>query len=265
MKRPLIFRLLPNKAKEILYYHFFKPIPQKWLPLFENVSLKYAPGIKMMLKPSRDFMYEAIVLLGFYERKLSNLVVTHAKRGGFMIDVGANVGYYTLIWLANNLKNYCLSLEPSPVVYKLLDENVTRNRLNERVTIRREAAGNHTGEMAFNAGDDNPNGWGHLIRAGAKDSLRVKVIRLDKLVRNDQVVDFLKVDVEGAELMVFQGCEKLLKKKAIKHIYFEQNAPGATSMGFPIDGAKKYLESFGYKVSFLWGSQSKPIADCWAE
>lgn len=265
MKRPLLFRCLPEKLRGYFYYRFFKPIPNKWLPLFENASLIYASGIEMKLEPTRDYMYESIALLGFYERHLTKLVASLARQGGFMIDVGANVGYFTLIWVANCPTNRCLALEPSLSVLRLLQENVLRNHLNDRVEVIGAAVGNNAGDLFFDPGPDEPTGWGHLVKQESKNCIRVPVVKLDDIVESEETIEFMKVDVEGAELMVFQGCEHLLRKKVIKHIYFERNTPGALSMGFAPNAAWEYLESCGYKVSFLWNGAQKAIADCWAE
>jgi hypothetical protein len=134
------------------------------------------------------------------------------------------------------------------------------------VSILAAAAGHCEGEMFFETGPEEPTGWGHLImeKKGSAGATRVPVVPLDEVIR-DQSVSFLKVDVEGAESLVFRGCERLLKRRAIQNIYFEQNGPGAASLGLPTLAARNWLVSLGYRVRLLGSNTGKDIVDCWAE
>jgi hypothetical protein len=94
----------PLWSREKLYYHLVRRLLGHGLianpaAAFSNASLEFAPTIALELKPG-DVSHEALVFCGFYELGLSRLVAKLARRGGVIVDVGANYGYYTALWLA---------------------------------------------------------------------------------------------------------------------------------------------------------------------
>jgi hypothetical protein len=60
-------------------------------------------------------------------------------------------------------------------------------------------------------------------------------------------VDFLKVDIEGADVWALMGCEDLLKKHLVKEVWYEQNKPRMRSLGIKPEQAQEFLESLGYR------------------
>jgi hypothetical protein len=83
----------------------------------------------MKLLPS-DFMHGLIAFTGVYEQKMSKHIAQMARVGGTMVDVGANFGYFSLIWAAANIANIAMAFEASPRNVKFLQDNVDSNRLS---------------------------------------------------------------------------------------------------------------------------------------
>jgi hypothetical protein len=75
------------------------------------------------------------------------------------------------------------------------------------------------------------------------------VVPLDDAI--DEEVAFLKVDVEGAEMEVLRGCERLLSERLIEQMYFEHNEVRARQLGYDDQGPVAYLRQFGYQVEQL--------------
>jgi hypothetical protein len=124
---------LPAPIKNFLFYKYLYPVKKKWYCLFDEVKLDFVPGIKMKLVPS-DVMHAHIVFTGSYEDSLSKRVCELSRKtGGLMVDVGANVGYFTLLWLGSNQNSTCLAFEPSPRNIKLLKSNLRRNSFKKDV------------------------------------------------------------------------------------------------------------------------------------
>jgi hypothetical protein len=71
------------------------------------------------------------------------------------------------------------------------------------------------------------------------------MVRLDHALP-DQTIDVLKIDVEGADTWVLQGCETLLEQKRVRHIFFEQNEARMKPLGIGRDEAVTFLRSVGY-------------------
>src|SRR5690349_11446646 len=113
MKRPLLLRALPEALKPRIFYRQYFPVPQHYASLCERAPLTFASGMEMTgLLPS-DVIGGSIAMMGFYERTLSRRIAELARNGGRMIDVGANIGYFSLIWLAGHSRNTVVAIEAS--------------------------------------------------------------------------------------------------------------------------------------------------------
>jgi FkbM family methyltransferase len=265
MKRPFFLDRLPDAVGRRLAYRFLRPVPAKYGPLYRAAEVRHAPGVHMEVPKTREYMYDGIALLGVYEPELTRRVVALARRGGRMVDVGANVGYFTLLWAAADPGNIVVALEPSPLVLPYLERNVRSNNFAGRVEIRRSAAAAGQGRARFSTVCDEATGWGRL--AGGEDRtgvLEVPTERLDSIVAGDERVSFLKIDVEGAEAAVLEGASALLMSKRIDNIYLEVNRPGARALGYSEEQALELLRAADYKVSRLSPRTRDPIEDWWA-
>ncbi len=195
-----------------------------------------------------DPMHGQIALAGFYELRLSKVIAAAAREGGFLVDVGANAGYFSLIWASLNPTNRVLAVEAAPRNLELLKKNVAANGFLPRVQVQGLAAGKQKGELTFLLGPSEQTGWGGLAPSGktGEGSIKVEVDTLDALVPENQVVDFLKIDVEGADTWVLQGCERLFREKAVRQIHFEQNKPRLRELGIGDTDAVEFLADHGY-------------------
>ncbi|HMD46417.1 MAG TPA: FkbM family methyltransferase [Acidimicrobiales bacterium] len=134
--------------------------------------------------------------------------------GDVVLDVGANSGIYTLT--AAKLvgpSGLVVSLEPNPQMLEVLDRNVRRNGL-DNVRIRGLAASDHCGEVAFFENDAKPNSFSIVPRHGTLDSFSVLSVDLDTLAGWEGLerVDFIKMDVEGAEDKAVAGAAGLIAR-----------------------------------------------------
>ncbi len=114
-----------------------------------------------------------------------------------VIDGGANMGMFTLATRRDHPGARITAFEPDPAVFAILRHNLERNGAAD-VTIVNAALGATDGDMAF-----TPDGQaGGALVAGDAGGLRVRVDRLSRYL--DEEVDFLKLNIEGAELDVLR-------------------------------------------------------------
>lgn len=245
MKKPFYFYVLPYRWQRFIFWRFYYPVKVKWYGLFEAASLSYAPTVTMKLLPS-DFMHGLTAFTGIYEKSLSKSVRRAALAGGTMIDVGANFGYFSLIWASANKRNEVIAFEASPRNYRFLKENVESNGLSGNINTYSFALGKSSGVFDFDLGPDDMTGWGGLKLTACDSSIKVPVKRLDKLLDKNIIIDFMKIDVEGADTWVLMGAEELLREKRIKEIHFEQNKLRMESINIGNDDAVNFLNSVGY-------------------
>lgn len=146
--------------------------------------------------------------LGSYEMGKRIAFEKEINAGSMVYDIGANVGYYTL--LASVLtgdQGQVVAFEPLPRNIAYLKKHVKLNRL-DNVEIFEAAVSDQAGEATFDLGASTA--MGHLSDSG---ELRVRVVSLDGLLAAGKISppDFIKLDVEGAEYHVLKGARQLLK------------------------------------------------------
>lgn len=137
-------------------------------------------------------------------REMAKLV--HA--GDVVYDIGAHVGYYSLIFsqACGEQKGKVFAFEPLPVNLKSLRVHLNANKI-KNVSILPYAASSEAGVLRF----DTAGGTGRG-RISHKGKVVINTITLDELVfeKDYPVPDFIKIDVEGAEVHVLKGASKLL-------------------------------------------------------
>jgi len=158
----------------------------------------------------------AAYVLGTFKPDLQNFLSSFVKEGSVFYDVGANVGFFSL--LAARLagpEGKVISFEPLPDNLVRLRENIERNEFHN-VQILPLALGGANEERIFQV-SERPT-WGKLKGVGSESpdkymsDIKVLVRRLDDLLSEStiQPPDFVKIDVEGAEVEVVEGARETL-------------------------------------------------------
>lgn len=245
MIKPLALHLLPLRLRQSLYYRYYHSRHAKWQHLFESAQLALSPNVSMYGLMPGDIISGNIAFNGFYELALSLEIEKLSRRGGLFVDVGANMGYFSLLWVGTNPSGHAIAYEAAPRNIKLIENNITRNHLGHRIAPVPKAAGNHDGQIAFEVGPDDQTGWGGISNETTARTIDVPLVRLDTELAGREI-EVLKIDVEGADTWVLQGCEFLLKKKRIRRIYFEQNDARMRKLGIRQNEAQTFLRDLGY-------------------
>lgn len=149
------------------------------------------------------------------------LVWRQALRGGdLFVDVGANVGTYT-IWAAE-CGAEVMALEPAADTFGLLLENIALN--GYQVTAIQAAAGGRCGAARFTVGLDAVN------RLDPDGPVETRLVTIDSVIGGRHVAG-MKVDVEGFEIDVLRGCRRALSERRIGLIQLEWNARSQLALG----------------------------------
>jgi FkbM family methyltransferase len=149
--------------------------------------------------------------------------VLHALRpGDLFIDVGANVGSYTLL-AAGGAGADCLSFEPHPGTFAHLLDNVRLNDLQSRVDARNVALGARHSSARLTADQDTTN---HILTdsPAEKSSIEIRVEPLDAFA--SRTPEVIKIDVEGFETEVLAGGERVLRSPGLTAVIMELNGAG---------------------------------------
>jgi FkbM family methyltransferase len=147
--------------------------------------------------------------LGTYESEKAKLFARHAKPGQTFYDVGANVGFYTLI--ASRLlgpTGHVVAFEPSPRNLGFLQQHLSLNHI-ANVKVLDIAVSDSEGVTKFSEGEDPK-----LSRITAVGGVTVRTTALDCLMGELPLPDIIEMDIEGAEYSALRGGEQLLRKSS---------------------------------------------------
>ncbi len=147
--------------------------------------------------------------LGFWGRSQAEVLERDLVPGSVVVDVGANIGLYTLRFARRaGPQGRVVAFEPDAENFTLLEANIAANGYANIAAVRK-AVSDRTGVSTLyrcveNRGDHmlfNPGGW-----SGAT----TEVVALDDYFAPGERVDFIKIDIQGAEVLAFRGMKRVL-------------------------------------------------------
>lgn len=155
-----------------------------------------------------------------YEKEIKKHIRSNFTRIGLFIDIGACIGEYD-IWLAQQGIR-CIAFEP--VNFTSIEKNVHLNKAENLVTIYNCALGSASASVVFHV-LNNVTGSSRINNSSKNCGAAVEVKRLDELISSSIVpankLLIIKADVEGMELDVLKGAEKLIRRSKQLHIIYE--------------------------------------------
>ena len=159
---------------------------------------------------------------GLHEMHEMAFVLHLLRPGEHFVDVGANVGSYTVL-AGGGVKARVTAVEPIPATFVHLQRNVALNGMNDRVRCCQVGLSDKPGLLRFSSGLDTVN---HVLAEGEDLSgVDVPVTRLDDLLGQDVPV-LIKIDVEGHELAVLHGGMSVLGDQRLMAVIMETNGSG---------------------------------------
>jgi FkbM family methyltransferase len=183
--------------------------------------------------------------------------------GSVFIDAGANTGIYTI--LAAKLVGdggQVLSFEPGEQSYKNLARNVNLNNLSN-VKMFKSALSDTEGTARFYHIDNAPNSYS-LGSDGSENTSyeEVDITTIDRVLSSEGIerVDFIKMDVEGAEEHVLQGAKSMFSKMQ-PQVMFEINAKAINRFNLSLYGVWNFLKNLGYEFFLVKDTGELQIAN----
>lgn len=171
-----------------------------------------------------------LLMNGYWEIEISECIAKNVKLGMTAIDVGSNYGYFTLLMggLIGNKSGKIYSIEANPHVYSLLKNSVSINGFKSKIKVINKAViDTDTQTMQFNYKNERSMN-GHLDvykkKSEQENSVMVNADKLDNIIPEGEKIDFIKVDIEGAEHMFWQGSQRIRNDNPEIKILLEFNA-----------------------------------------
>ena len=187
------------------------------------VALKRTHGFEIYLNPNDMGISPSIGVLGWYELRTTELFIEILRRGSTVVDVGANVGFFT--FLAARIvgpKGLVVSFEPEPTSFSLLTRSLTRNNFLNVIPIQKSLS-DVDGERTLHLSATSHKGLHSIVYDSGGPNISVPSARLDTEAARLGLghIDLLKIDAEGAEPEILSGAVQLLSKQRVSNLIFE--------------------------------------------
>jgi FkbM family methyltransferase len=198
-----------TKIKKILHlnrYNFFIP------PVLKNpIKIISINGYKMHLDPL-DSLY--LGHLGYVDSSMTNLIKKIVKKKETIVDIGANIGYYTLLFSSLvGPSGTVYAFEPEPTNFLILKKNATLNHYSN-IVLSDSVVSNSEGSAKLFRSKATANN--HRIAEDMHEQrqwIHVKKTSLDKYFLNRNTkINLVKIDAEGSEEKILDGMSELIKR-----------------------------------------------------
>ena len=217
-----------------------------------GLTLAHLPGFAIYAE-SGDAAVGAHVQAGTYEPDVTAMFRRFLRPGGHVLDLGANIGYFTM--LSAHLvgpRGSVTAVEPNPRNARMIEASRRANRFGH-VTVTQVAAGAAPGLLVLHRA--HSNGTTSAIPDGDAASLlaadTVGCIRAETLLPPGRRIDFIKVDVEGAEYLALSGCSGLIRRD--RPVIVTEFSPSLMQGISGIDGPAylRWLIGLGYALGIV--------------
>jgi FkbM family methyltransferase len=272
MSRPVAVRLWPGwyvgsghsslRASTIIREALWTGFSDKCLN--QTFTLPWHDGIKILAYP-KIMTCRSLFVTGYYEPNEFYLLKKILKPGMTFIDIGANIGLYTLFaskLLDNN--GIVLAIEPSERDMERLRANVELNN-GQVIRLRQTAISNSSGERELLIAEEEHSGqntFGAFAYAEVQNQCKrlVKTETLDEVIRDEALtrVDVIKIDVEGHEAFVFEGAKETLSNfRPILLVEISDTA--LMHQGCTSSRILSFLHKMGYRIYIFSKQTGLPV------
>lgn len=221
----------------------------------KHPQLIHTEKFAIFIRPSDYFVGVPLAENGIYEPKVTSYFEKLLKEGDFVLDIGANIGYHTMNF-ARLVQPHgrVFAFEPNPQNVELIELSKRENGF-AHVELFPYAAGNEetTLDLVIEGGQSNA----HLLSQSDLSNrsitrLPVKVTKIDEALKDIEKLDFVKIDAEGAELMILHGMKETLKRHQPLLIFeFFPDYIQKTSQENPIHLLDELI-NLGYELRMLF-------------
>lgn len=153
-------------------------------------------------------LYNSLVNHQIYEEDTTNFFLKNLKEDSNFLDVGVNVGWYTILAASISKKGKIIGIEANPTLINHLNDNIKLNRF-DNVILYNKAAWDKYETVKLNF-DEEILANGSIIDTSYRNKVDVEGVPLDNLLKGLHF-DFVKMDIEGSEARAIKGFYETIK------------------------------------------------------
>lgn len=170
-------------------------------------------GHHMFVDPHDRTVGSHLIAHGYWERWIHAVVFALVSPGDRVVEVGANLGYYTIAMaVKTGSEGRVTAFEGNPRLCRLMRRTIEFNGYSDRVEVLNKAATDVAGPISFSISRTN-SGGGHAGSYPGWPAPDMEQIEVEGVVLDDEIdgeIDFLRMDAEGSEPLILRGAERLL-------------------------------------------------------
>jgi len=204
------------------------------------------------------------IATGSFENEYALKMVSMMSGKDTIIDIGANFGFYSCIAGKLFPRARIYAFEPIPKTHKMLLENIHLNRLNNIITenyalTEPSQASEQEQKMYYSSEAPEAASFQNIQERDTIETIDVRLATLDDYCTREGVApQFIKCDVEGSELFVFKGAEKVLRKYQ-PVIFVEILRKWCAKFGHTANDVVDFLTCCGYKMYTINNTNLEPL------
>lgn len=202
-------------------------------------------GVKYKLDP-RDHVMSQIYLRGVYEKNTIRHLLKLIKPGDIFVDVGTNIGAYSLVIGKNLPTGKVISFEPNPKALAFLEENIKLNKLNNIQVNKMGLSDKNETAVLFTPSLTTASINKHQ-NSGEKST--IELTTLDEFCEKNNItnIDILKIDIEGHEFKCLEGAKDIISKSK-KMILIMEIDDNCLNIGMKKEDLFNYVIQLGFKA-----------------
>tara|TARA_B100001750_G_C15513174_1_gene605103 strand:+ start:815 stop:1708 length:894 start_codon:yes stop_codon:yes gene_type:complete len=255
----LLIRIF-NKVRDKLRYSFYVLFSEN------GVYKKKVQGSWMLLKTDDPGISKELLLTGVHEERTTAIVKKELDKGMTIIEVGANIGYYSL--LESRIigeKGVVHAIEPVPDNFQKLTSNIELNNKSNIIPYN-FAISNKAGSADFFLTDES--NWGSMVDPKSdfisksmstklqkrhKDKISVETKTLDQFVKDEEIqeVNLVRMDIEGYEIQALDGMKRLLQDSTNLRLLIEVHNKIFTDPKDALGPTFEMLLGYGFEPKIL--------------
>lgn len=244
------------RSQLVRYLFLHRKALKRFMPFRQPVLLAIA-GFKMYVRLDDWAVGGRIALNRRYEPHVTAAMLPFLQPGKVVVDIGANIGYYTLL-AASRLgsQGKVIAFEPGVDNCALIQMSLRANNFQNTV-LHSLAIADVDGVVGFNMDDSN----GRISRDNpAVNRYQVQAVTLDLFLQDEPRIDLIKIDIEGAEGRALVGMRRLLQRH--HPIIFTEFTPGAlpTVSGITAEAFLDLWRELGYDQFILPRAGSRNLS-----
>lgn len=242
--RKLVKRLFPNI--ELFNIPLFGPLAEKTSNVLKLNYVENVHGHKMYLDEADSLK---LSWGGSHEPFETQFFEENVKPGDVIVDIGANIGYYTLYFAKKVTdQGHIYAFEPDPINFGLLEKNIEINEY-KNITAVNKAVSNKNEKIKLYICEENRGDHRTYDSQEGREFVEINATHLDAYFLDfKKQINLIKMDIQGAEYKAIQGMANLLKRKQDVKLVIEFWPYGLALAGADAKDLFLLLQDIGFSI-----------------